>query len=145
MQEKKQYLINKQPYVLKDFEVAYYRKIYGFIAKNNLKKFYRVVDDKYKIEVGEMIQHLVMSNLLDKFLSMILEPSVKCSMFDVKCLIRKIFRINPYKHISDEVLVEVLADFFTGKLQLWTGLMKGLLPFLQNLNLPLNKLEDYQV
>lgn len=145
MQEEKKYLIKNKQYKLRAFEVADYRKVARFIAKHNLKKFYRDVDGKLKIDVGDMITYLLMSNLLENFLALIIEPVSKCSKYNVLCIFKKIFRINVYKHISDEVLVEVLADFFTGKLQLWTGLMKGLLPFLQNLNLPLNKLEDYQV
>jgi len=144
MQEKKEYVIKNKKFKLREFEVNDYRKVARFIAKQNLKQFYKEVDGKLKIEVGDMIVHLTMSNMLDKFLGMILEEVGKGFKFKFKIKFRKIFRINTFKHISDIVLVEVLADFFSGKVQLWTGLMKSFLPFLQNLNLPLNQLEQFQ-
>lgn len=145
MQEKsKQYAIGNKQFKLREFTVADYRTVAKFMAKNNLKKFYREEDGKFKIDVGDMIMHLTMSNLLEKFLALVLEAEQKSLMFKVQCSIGKVFGNNFYSKISDVVLVEVLADFFSGKFQLFNALIAPFLPFLQSLSQPLNQLESLQ-
>ena len=145
-EEKKQFVIGKEKFVLRDISVAHYRKLYKFINKHSLKNFYSIEEDtKVKIEVEKIISTLVMSNLLDGFLEMILEPLNKSRIFKLKCFVKKLFGKSIYENISDEMLIEVVAVFFSGKLQLLKGLTDAFLKFSQNIKLPLTQLEQFQV
>ena len=145
MEEKKQYKIGKQKLVIADFTVKKYRKLFRFVARHNLKKFYRIEGDKFKIEGADLVKHLAMSNLLEKFLELILEPVNNSKWFKLKCFVKKLFGKSIYENIEDAVLLEVVAVFFSGKLQLLKPLMEEFLKFSNNINLPLNQLEHFQV
>lgn len=136
------YKIGRRNFRIRKIDLATWRLINEFIKTVKIEQFFTINKEtgEINVKVQELVEYLALGGNIESFLSLILQPvpsghgpAATGLITFLNRIYCRLFAKNIFRHIEDTVLLEVAADFFTGKLSLIKTSMINFLMYLQRL------------